>query len=416
VEELERKGPVPEAFIQLSSEKMQHVADLLFTTARARITTEDADRLRVAVRKDVNWIYLAWLAIQHETTALLYRNLQSACPNEVPAIVMASLAASFRAQEKEVAARSEELVHILGEFEKQGVFAVAYKGPILSQRLYGDPALREFSEGSDLDIMVHQCDLMKAHEILATQAYRLAFLKPSEVNEYARTNRELHFCREQGGNRALELHWRFMVRSARLQDDPDRFLRRFEIISFAGRKVRSLPPEVYLLILCLHGTKHKWRKLKLSCDIAEILKLGDLDWQYVAREAKELGIQRLVGVGVLLAENPLGATLPDGLMRYLKIDRMSRELAADCRKRLLEPPDEKWNEEAEYEFLLNARERLRDRLGMFVWDRLVPKFTPDERDRAFASIPDSLSALYYLVRPIRMIGDKINESFRARAK
>lgn len=384
-------------------------AELLFATARVRMTPETAHRIRAAVEREVNWIRLIQLAMQHETTGLLYRNLERICRDRVPAGIFEPLAARYNAQAAEAQDRAEELVRILGALESAGVFAVAYKGPLLAQRLYGHVSLREFSKFSDLDIMIREHDLLKAQEVILGQGYRLAFLKRSEVLEYARANRELHFCREHGGKRTLELQWRFMVRSARVHDDPERFLGRLETLSLAGATVRSLPLEVYLLVLSLHATKHKWRKLKLICDIAEILRSPDLDWEYVVSQAEELGLKRMLAVGALLAEDPLGVSAPAGLTGRLKIDRTARVLASECRQELLEEPDDTWREEAEYEFLFRIRERLQDRASMFFRNRFLPKITPDERDRKFAPMPEPLSALYYFVRPVRLAWEKINE-------
>jgi hypothetical protein len=401
---------VPEASEAPPIHKNRPEADLLFSTARVRMTTESADRIRAAVEKEVDWIRLIQLALQHETMALLYWHLRTLCPESVPQGVLQPLAARYEAQGAEVRRRAGELVLTLQALEDQEIFALAYKGPTLAQRLYGDPSLRDFSESSDLDIMIHERDLLKARDVIQTLGYELAFAKSSKLSEYARTHRELHFCRARNGERRmLEVHWRFMMQSARVRNDPERFLRHFEMIPLAGAMVRSLPLEVYFLVLSLHATKHKWRKLKLICDIAEILRSPDLDWKYVLREAEDLGLRRMLAVGILLAEDPLGVVAPARLTQGLKIGRTARVLAAECRQGLLEEPDETWKQEAEYEYLLKMRERLRDRASMYLWNRLVPRITPDERDRRFVPMPKSLSALYYFVRPVRMARDKIME-------
>jgi hypothetical protein len=84
---------VSERLVERLTRKTQPEADLLFSTARVRMTAEMADRIRATVRKEVNWIYLIKLALRHETTALLYWNLQRICPESVPASVLEPLAA-----------------------------------------------------------------------------------------------------------------------------------------------------------------------------------------------------------------------------------------------------------------------------------------------------------------------------------
>jgi hypothetical protein len=389
---------VSERFPERLTRKIQPEADLLFSTARVRMTAEMADRIRATVRKEVNWIYLIKLALRHETTALLYWNLQRICPESVPASVLEPLAARYQAGAAEARQRAEELVRILGALKDRGIFALAYKGLILGQRLYGSLSLREFSESSDLDILVRQCDLAKAQDVVLSQGYR----------EYARTQDELMFCRKHGGARLLELHWRFMLQSARVQGDPERMLKRFETVPLAGATVQSLPLEVYFLVLCLHATKHKWAELKLICDIAEILGSNDVDWNYVVREAEDLGLKRMLAVGVFLAEDPLEVEAPARLKRRLKIDRVARALAEECRQGLLQEPDETTGNH-DLRFLFKVRERLHDRTSIFLWEWLWPKTMPDERDRSFAPIPASLSALYYFVRPMRLAWEKISE-------
>jgi Uncharacterised nucleotidyltransferase len=351
-------------------------AELLFATARTRMTPQFAERIRTAVRGEVNWINVVQLAMQHETTPLLYWNLHRVCADSVPAGVLEPLAARFEAQVTEARQRMEELVRILAALEQAGVFAVAYKGPMLSHKLYGHLSLREFSETSDLDIMIYKRDLWKAQRVIRGQGYRLWFLPESKLRRYAWIYRELHFLREQGGERLLELHWRFAMRSARIPNDPQRFLKQFEMIPFAGANLRSLPLEVYFLILSLHATKHRWRKLKLICDIAEILGFPNVDWEYVAHEARQLGLKRTLAVGILLAADPLEVAAPAVLLKRLKIDRAAQRLAADCREALLREPDERWRKEVEYKFLLDTRDRLRDRARMFLWNRAIPKITP----------------------------------------
>jgi len=159
----------------------------------------------------------------------------------------------------------------------------------------------------------------------------------------------------------------------------------------------------------MHAAKHRWSKLKLIADLAQILGSPHLDWDYVAHEAEDLGLKRMLAVSVLLAEDPLGVRGPAPFIDRLKIDRTARTMAAEIRRGLLQEPDKTWRDEAEYKFLFDIRERLQDKASMFLWERLVPKFRPDERDRRLVSIPQSLSALYYFVRPVRLVMEKFAE-------
>jgi len=181
------------------------------------------------------------------------------------------------------------------------------------------------------------------------------------------------------------------------------------MISLVGTQVSTLPLETNLLILSLHAAKHKWLQLKLIADIAATLDHDELDWEYVLREASELGLKRVLAVSVSLAQDPLGAAVPETLRRGLKIDGATKILIDRARQSFLEEPDENWAIEADYSFLSQVRERLRDRTKLYLNERLLPKLTPDERDRTFMPMPKQLSAMYYVVRPVRMAWEKIAE-------
>lgn len=390
---------MPETTARPLARPLRPEVDLLFSTARVRISPETEDRIRSAVRQNVNWIDLIRLAIQHETTALLYWNLQRICPQSVPAGVLEPLAARYKKMAAEAQSRAEELVHILDAFDERRIFAVAYKGPLLAKRLYGNLFVREFSEFSDLDIMIHERDLSIAREIILDQGYR----------EDARLEREMRFRRARNGARELELHWRFMTQSSPVADDPERFLRRFERLALLGTTVRSLPLDVYFLVLSLHGTKHKWKKLKLIGDVAEILESDNVDWDHVVREAEILGLKRMLAVAVLLAEDPLQAKIPAQLTRQLEVDRVARRLAEECRQNLLKEPDNTWRHEADIRFLFHLRERLSDKTHTLLWEWMWPKTMPDKNDLRFAPLPESLWVLYYLVRPVRLAWKEISE-------
>lgn len=369
---------MPEPRATYKDARDQPEVDLLLSCARTQISRQLSDRIRAAVQKDVDWIAVIRLAMRHDVMPLLYRNLQRVCPDSVPGNIFGPLGVRYRERAMEAGCRAEELVRILSLFEAQGIPAVPYKGPTLAQRLYGDLSLREFG---DLDIMILERDVPRAQDLIRCHGYNFAYLKNADrLAAYVRANRELQFRRFDG--KALELHWRFAMRQACVGQDPERFLQRLERISLAGAQVPSLPLEVYFLILSMHATKHKWRQLKLICDVAEILGQPGLDWQYVLREADDLGLKRMLAVGILLAEDPLEVVAPAELVQGLKKDRAAQALAVQVRRSLFEQPDENWYREAEYQFQYAIRERRQDRARMFFWN-WWPRIA-----RRFVAVPD----------------------------
>jgi Uncharacterised nucleotidyltransferase len=393
---------MPELLAEVAKAKKQPEVDLLLSCARTRLTPEVSARIRVTIQDNLDWMALIWLGLRHNIMPLLYRNLQEVCPYSVPAQVLAPLRARYESQARDTQRLAEELVRIMPALDAAGVFAVPWKGPALAQRLYGDLFLRE---SGDLDIMVARRDVAKAQEVIRRFSYEFSYLEDlGKLADDVQNRRELLFHRSDGA--VLELQWRFASRWACVKDDPERFLQQFETVSVAGATVRSLPMETYLLILPIHATKHKWGQLKLICDIAEILNHTELDWQYVLHEARDLGLRRMIGVGVVLAETLLDATVPNELARGLRIDRTTRALAREVCDGLFKEKPKNWRGEADFPFQLKIRERLRDRATM-LYRNLPRKLHPDDRDREFLPMPEFLSPLYYLVRPVRSTLEKM---------
>jgi len=402
---MKRNEIMPEQTRQYGSTDTCAEVELLLCCARTRISEGMSRRIRVAARKEIDWVQFVRLALRHDALPLTYWNLHRICPDLVPSGVLDPLRARYEAEAAESRLLAEELVGILGVLDSQGIPAVTYKGPALAVRLYGDLSLRGFG---DLDIVVCERDALQARRLLIERGYAPERVETSDLNQFLRENHELLLYRGDGKVR-LDLHWRCISRTACLAGDPERFLEHLETISIAGVEVRSLWLETYLLILCMHAAKHQWVQLKLICDIAEILAVPDLDWQYALHEAEELGLKRVLGIGILLAQGLLGAAVPPKLGQGLKIDHTAKALAAQARTRLFEEPGERWGLKGGITCQMEIRERFQDRTRVFfryLWNKLKPT----ERDRWFLPLPSALAIAYYLVRPVRLALERMRKT------
>jgi Uncharacterised nucleotidyltransferase len=395
---------MPERVAPSRGASLRPEMDLLLSCARTRLTPEIAARIRAAVQKGIDWLALIQLAMRHDVMPLLHRNLQQVCPDALPDYISGPLRARYEAQVAQARRHAEELVRVLAILADRGIHAVPYKGPALAQRLYGDLSLRPFG---DLDVLILHRDVPKAQGLIRRLGYEFARqIDADNFAEHLRVNREFQFVGSDGTR--LELHWRFASLLVRVKRDPERFLQRLEMIWLAGVQVSSLPLEDYFLILSLHATKHEWKQLKLICDLAEILGRPDLDWNYVLREAHSLGLKRMLAVGALLAKDSLDAALPAELAQGLKTDRTARAMADRIRHGFCEELPEDWLTLAGFSFQFKIRERLRDKASLLC-GHLRTKLSPSERDRRFLPMPEFLSSMYYLVKPVRWSWEKWND-------
>jgi hypothetical protein len=176
---------------------------------------------------------------------------------------------------------------------------------------------------------------------------------------------------------------------------------RRQIASVAGAEVPNMSPEITLLVLCLHGSKHVWGRLIWICDVAQLLdSVPDLDWREVIREAKRTGLTRTLAFGVLLAHRVAEAPVPPAVLRSFESDSTASYLAQHVDENLFDSPGSRPANRLPYSLQLLG---FRDRVSFF----LSPgSLRPNDRDHAAVHLPKLLYPLYYLLRPFRILRDK----------
>src|SRR5690606_30321214 len=80
----------------------------------------------------------------------------------------------------------------------------------------------------------------------------------------------------------VDLQERPGVRYSSFHVDMDELWSRHIIVNVSGIQLPTLSKEDCVLVLCAHGTQHRWQKLKWVCDLAELLRTHpDMDWDRI---------------------------------------------------------------------------------------------------------------------------------------
>jgi len=278
-----------------------------------------------------------------------------------------------------------QLVRLLDVFKARGIPVIPLKGPVLAAFAYGGIELREYF---DLDLLVRRSDVAKAGEALIAEGYRPQFeLAETQWPAFLRYACEWGFSRDAT---LVELQWQFVPRYFSFPIDYGQLWERAVTVSFEKRSVLSLSAEDLLLYLCVHGTKHAWSDPKWARDVAEVIRISpNLNWDFVAGQARSLGGERMLRLGLRLARDLAGARFPleidDPVVQRLAAEVHSAESGMTAREEAL--------------FHLRSRERLRDRARYCF--RLLTTHTI--LDWQVAPFPRWLFFLYYFTRPFRLI-------------
>jgi hypothetical protein len=370
--------------------------NLLLCLSRTNIDSERAEKIKVLLRNDINWQYLIQMALRHGLVALLYKNLKSIYPEAIPGAVLDQLREYFIVNTARNISLTEELRKILHLFEDDGILAIPYKGPALAASAYGDITLRQFG---DLDILIRKQDVLRAGNLIVSLGYKPHFqLNDVNVKPYLKSQNGLSFTRHDG-KVIIDLQWEITPRYFNFSVLYEHLWNSLRHSSRKDFGVRTLSPEIELIILCVHGTKDLWARLLWVCDVAELVHIHeDLDWDRIIGLSSSLGSLRMVFLALFLAKDLLGALLPDEVSRRIEGDPMVRRLARQVRQRLFNGSNGTSGIMKDSLFYLRARERLKDRIQYC--GRLA--VTTTSGDWTYFPLPDYFFPLYYLIRPVRL--------------
>jgi hypothetical protein len=356
----------------------------------------DAGKLRALAANIPDWDALIVLAQAHRVAPVLFACL-SGLEIPVPESASRQLHAEYQRNLVHNLASAAELVALLALFDQAGIRAMPFKGVVLTATAWGDLGSRP---GGDMDFLLAEEDIEPAVRLLCDRGYRL---KPTPDGIETDPEKNEHTLERASDGLVVELRWRMDLVYARFGQTfgLDWVWPRRGTATVAGAAVPTLSPDAALTILCMHGCKHGWSRLVWIMDVARMAGASpEVDWDAMIREARLLGLGRALPIGMLLAHEVAGAVLPPGALARFAGDRAALELAQHFAQNLFQTPGIGPAGMVPYSFqLLGFRDRLR---YLFSLNFL----RPNERDRAVVSLPHPLRALYYVIRPFRILLDR----------
>lgn len=296
-----------------------------------------------------------------------------------------------------------ELARLSRLFAHSGTRVMAFKGPALSVQLYGDPGMRYCS---DLDLLVSRDDHERAESLLLKDGFVYqpgegpgkAALDPGGtihthfVNPRNRAHVELHFhlCHDGEGPRfPFEDLWQ--QRAA---------------VELHGTEVPTLPLPLHGVYLAIHGERHAWERLIRLFDIAALVGgPGPGGFESLIAVAERYGEKPRLLRSVLLAHLLFDVPVPAEALELLKDPREAKFVELALRMAVLpwEGTDHAWG----------RRYWLTKRIGWAAcrgapekWRYLALHFRPQYAETVNLPLPEGLSFLRYLIRPLLVVRKK----------
>ncbi len=253
------------------------------------------------------------------------------------------------------------LSNIISEFNKKGIEAISLKGPVLVSSLYGDVGQRQFR---DLDLLVRKENLTQAVKILKEKGFEL-FSPAAEFSErqwdyYYRYKYDITLI-NKGQGVIIELHTSIYYPRLFNASKENLLSENLMEIVVGGIAVKSMNRDNTLLYLAIHGGHHLFFRLFWLRDVAEVIKRWELDHAKILENAKQLEVERLLGVSLELAKEFFNVEIPEEYRSYLKEDaKCLKRLKRICTKAILGPEFSSfWGRMKRLFFFLSLRPGLR---------------------------------------------------------
>ncbi len=291
-----------------------------------------------------------------------------------------------------------ELSRMAKDFTQEGIQLCALKGPLLAQRLYGDASLRT---SVDLDLLIYTEDVEKAEVLLLAGGYQRSEpampLTPRQRQIYIQKRHDFAYYHPQY-HIEIELHWALTsIKNLVSMQDVRQMLSRTRPMALAGTSLNVLSDEDLPVNLLIHGSKHSWLRLKWLVDFVVWMRQPvDPDWGGLKTRMDDLGLQRMLGQGVLLANWLFDMPIPGPVQEVLATEQAAYHMADRSLKFIL-------NEQLTGEELgkvrhifhwMELKKGLRYKWNVFTNHLLVPE------DWIELPLPDVLYPMYFLLRPI----------------
>jgi len=371
---------------------------IIILLSRGHLSSSQIEQLRELFREPIDWDTFYKLAIQHRVFPLVYRNVRKYCSGFVPEEVLEQGKQIFRNNGARNLMMTGYLVRILSLLKEHEIPAMPFKGAVLAMSLYGDSALRSFG---DIDVLIPRRYLIKAVNILVTQGFFPTLsLNDQQLLKLSETDNEYPLVHTTSGV-TLDLQWEITGGYFPSQIIFEDLFERHRTMVLASEDVSVFSDEDLLFYLCVHGNQHTWKQLDHVCCVAGLInKRPGLDFEAVYLTASKYKGVRMLCIGLLLAQDLLGATVSVQFAKRLQEDLKAVTLVRQiiwnlCSTRQL-PTDAVSHRFMKYHLLSMDQPYLAIRYALRLF------FMPTRYDWQVWPLPAHFSFLHYMIRPFRL--------------
>lgn len=316
----------------MESNGLEKSFNLIVLAARTQLEKSTKNQLTSLIAStSIDWTLVFRQTAYHRVLPLLYQTLQDTCPEALPDPVLRQL----KQESYRVAAHNLSLLreqnNILRLFEAKDIPVLSFKGLILAHSAYSNIGLRSCG---DLDLLVPERRYEEVEQLLNDIGYHRPPRKETAGSLRRRfdlfLSQQDSFVRE--GRYWVDVHLSIMPPGYYYPIDFRALWQRSRRVDVSGVPMYGFSPEDALQVLCYHGIKNRWERLKHYCDVAETVRSHrtEMDWDQVLARARMVRGEGILLLGLHMADMLFDVPIPSEVQLRIrgndKVGQLSRWL------------------------------------------------------------------------------------------
>jgi len=287
---------------------------LILACIKIQPTQEEIELLDKLVPEVTDWEYVATISIDRGIGPLLHNKISLLSNNNlIPKAIKHKLQQSYYITFSRSVYIYRHFNVIAGLFALEGVKILALKGIYLSETLYKDAGLRQFS---DIDLLVQKEDAEKSLAILSAAGYKA---EGDKEDNFSKKLEVVHFSPMVLNGVSVEIHLKLHLNIEKYKLDISDLWETAHLISLNNRNVYVLSKINQLIHVCVHLDKHFHQghiQFTGYMDITNLLMQfnDDADWKELIRYCEKYNCIEEVFTHILLANKYMQAKAPENII------------------------------------------------------------------------------------------------------
>ncbi|MFN4976515.1 MAG: nucleotidyltransferase family protein [Bacteroidota bacterium] len=194
---------------------------------------------------------------------------------------------------------------------------IVLKGIPLANNYY---ASRFHRHTRDVDILIESGNIMAVSQWLVSQGYHMQsdYMQFNSKQQADFREQSHHFCfygHSAVLPQVIELHWRCRSSIDAFSFDP--FALDAPLLKTNWDCIFTMDHLEQLIYLCVHGTEHRWYRLKWLLDLPVLMQHEKFHWNELSKRARELGAWEHLAVSMQLLQKLTGKYFMEGYGNFI---------------------------------------------------------------------------------------------------